>query len=104
MADYIIDPNFLTVVQSLKPYMSERARQCTEVAETLLDVLTSEQVRQVKTKLESLRQDYKLTLQMVKEGKKGDKKGDMQDRDPFTLFLILLLLLLATDAFPGSII
>ncbi|QGP92179.1 hypothetical protein MGLY_15430 [Neomoorella glycerini] len=73
MADHIVDPNLLAVIQSLKPYMSSRALQCTEVAETLLEILASEQARRVQEKLQSLRQEYKMVVQAAKVKKPGDK-------------------------------
>ncbi|GEA14685.1 MAG: hypothetical protein PWR22_1626 [Moorella sp. (in: firmicutes)] len=73
MADYIVDPNLLAVIQSLKPYMNSRALQCTEVAETLLEILASEQARRVQEKLQSLRQEYKMAVQAAKAKKPGDK-------------------------------
>ncbi|KYH31419.1 hypothetical protein [Neomoorella mulderi] len=73
MADHIVDPNLLAVIQSLKPYMSSRALQCTEVAETLLEILASEQARRVQEKLQSLRQEYKMAVQKAKVKKPGDK-------------------------------
>ncbi|WP_258360827.1 hypothetical protein [Moorella sulfitireducens (nom. illeg.)] len=104
MADKIVDPNLLAVIQSLKPYMNSRALQCTEVAETLLDILASEQSRRVREKLQGLRQEHKMAVQAARAEKKGDKEDNPRGRDPFMLFLILLLLLLSTDSFPGPAI
>jgi len=73
MVAKMVDPNLLAVVQSLKPYMSSRALQCTEVAETLLEILASEQAQQVQEKLQGLRQDYQMAVQEAKAKKQGDK-------------------------------
>ncbi len=73
MVAKIVDPNLLAVVQSLKPYMSSQALQCTEVAETLLEVLASEQAQAVREKLQGLRQNYQMAVQKAKAIKQGDK-------------------------------
>ncbi|AKX95584.1 hypothetical protein [Neomoorella thermoacetica] len=76
MGDHIVDPNLLAVIQSLKPYMSSRALQCTELAETLLEVLASEEARRVQEKLRNLRAEYKQTIQVSGLQKKEFRKND----------------------------
>ena len=70
MEEHLVDPNFLAVIQSLKPYMPERALQCTEIVETLLQLLSTEEARVVREKFQSLRQEYK--AQKKKKSLEGD--------------------------------
>ncbi|BCV20128.1 hypothetical protein [Moorella sp. Hama-1] len=76
MGNNIVDPNLLAVIQSLKPYMNRQALQCTEVAETLLEVLASEQAQRVQQKLQNLRTEYKQTIQAAGLQKKVAGKSD----------------------------
>ncbi|MGI9861412.1 hypothetical protein SDD30_08520 [Moorella naiadis] len=76
MVDHIVDPNLLAVIQSLKPYMNRQALQCTEVAETLLEVLASEQAQRVQEKLQNLRTEYKQTIQTARLKQKAAGKSD----------------------------
>lgn len=76
VANHIVDPNLLAVIQSLKPYMSRQALECTEVAETLLEVLASEQAQRVQEKLQNLRTEYKQTVQAARMQKKTAGKKD----------------------------
>ncbi len=76
MSDHIVDPNLLAVIQSLKPYMNNRALQCTELVETLLEVLASEQARRAQEKLKNLRAEYKQTIKAAGLQKKDFRKND----------------------------
>jgi hypothetical protein len=105
MDSQIVDPNFLAVVQSLKPYMNNTFLQCTEAAENMVEVLASEKVKQVYGQLLNLRQDYQLVAQSA-GGVAGAAAGAQDDKkiwDPYVLFLILILLLLSTGNFYNSI-
>lgn len=95
MAGEMVSPHFLAFIRSLKPYLGPRGLQCTELAETLLELLSSEQAQKAQNTFRALRQERQRLSAL-----KGDKKEEgnrPRGRDPFTLFLILILLLLSSD-------
>ncbi|MDK2820483.1 MAG: hypothetical protein PWP31_448 [Clostridia bacterium] len=96
-----VDPNFMAVVQSLKPYMSKRILNATEIAETLIDMLETDQAKQIQEKMKSLIIEAQgMNQTMVMQDKKLEAESGS---NPFTLFLILILLILSDLGSDGGI-
>ena len=86
MAGVLYDEQVLQVVKSFRPYLGPQGNRVADLLGGFLDVLSSDSARDI---MEGL-QDYipEHTLQLFKDG--GKRKAN-----PFTLFLILILLLLS---------
>ncbi|MGI9953354.1 hypothetical protein V3F56_13410 [Moorellaceae bacterium AZ2] len=98
MAEELVNSNFLALIRSLKPYLGPRGLQCTELAETILELLDTEQAQKAQSAFLALREEKpQFSALKLLQGTGNDPgRGPCQGKDPFILFLILILLLLST--------
>lgn len=99
MTHELVSEDFLALIRSLKPYLGPRGLQCTELAETILELLGTEQARKAQSAFLALREENRQfsTLGLL-GGSSAPGSGGCGGKDPFILFLILILLLLSTGA------
>ncbi|GFN22769.1 MAG: hypothetical protein IMW96_09210 [Thermoanaerobacteraceae bacterium] len=100
MTEELVSADFLALIRSLKPYLGPRGVQCTELAETILDLLNTEQARKAQSAFLALREEKpQFSALKLLQGRANDpESGPCEEKDPFILFLILILLLLSTGA------
>lgn len=115
MPSELVHPSFLNFVRSLKPYMGPTALQYTELVENLVDLLSTEQAQKIQNSFLSLK-ERKATLKETKvtntvipesslnlskelnlETSKESREKGLYSREPFLLFLILILLILSFE-------
>ncbi|SMB91374.1 hypothetical protein SAMN00808754_0430 [Thermanaeromonas toyohensis ToBE] len=98
MPGELVHPSFLNFIRSLKPYMGRTALQYTELVENLLELLGTEQAKRIQDGFASLREKKTARVSILEPSPDRDVERDPpQGRDPFILFLILILLILSFD-------
>ncbi|MCG0277420.1 MAG: hypothetical protein L5656_02660 [Thermanaeromonas sp.] len=106
MPGELVHPSFLNLIRSLKPYVGYTMLQYIELAEDLLELLSTEKAQKVQSGFLSLREERKSA--QVNEGAadEGTENEGLQSqnmwtdskfyvREPYILFLILILLILS---------
>lgn len=89
--DYVIAPELVQVMQSLKPFLGQRGGAVTNALGGIVDLLSTDNARQA-------RQNF---TQML-AGKGPVSMSQSENRyNPYTVFLVLVLLLLA-DTYPAD--
>mgnify|MGYP000882738796 CR=1 FL=1 len=86
MAGVLYDEQVLQVVNSFRPYLGSQGNRIADLLDGFLDLLSSDSAREI---LKGL-QDY-----MPEHPRKFFNDGGKRKANPFTLFLILILLLLS---------
>lgn len=95
MSGIFFDEQAIKVIQSFQPYLGPKGSGCVMALEGLLDLLTSEQAEKAINAFRFLKSPDK--FQML------DIQNRVSANNPFTLFLILILLILADQpGFAGS--
>lgn len=89
MASAFINEHALRAIQGFRPFLGPRGSGCVEILENLSELMSSEPAEKTK---ESLR-----ILGFEEPFKTLDAVSSELTANPFTLFLILILLLLADD-------
>lgn len=86
MAVVLYDENALQVLKSFRPYLGSQGNKIADILDRLLDLLSSEPA-----------QNFLITLQDSTNGhtRRFLDGGEKGKANPFTLFLILILLLLS---------
>ena len=91
----LADPQVLNLLNAFKPFLGQRGRQMVEVTETVGELVASETAQKALHGFRSLTAPAQVLLPVAQE----------LTANPFTIFLILVLLLLADTApakGPGS--